>query len=66
MKWDQHNLEWKIILYSHNFDDFERMARLYPESSGFVHMIDIKWLKSHEILQRVADLKRRIADETTR
>lgn len=59
MKWNQEKMQWTIIHYSHNFDDFNRMIGLYPESAGYAHMINIDYIKSHAIMQQLAAYRER-------
>lgn len=55
MKWEDEH--WAIKHYSHDFDDMVRMMNEYPEDKGYIHLIDIKYIKSHGILERVEAIK---------
>lgn len=62
IKWNVETLKWDIIHYSHLLEDFERLATIYPEPQH-IHLIDIRWLKSHEIMKNVQEMKERFAKE---
>lgn len=59
VKWDSEKLIYEIIHYSHNFWDMERMSQLYSEENGYEHLISLKALKSHEIMQKVKEFRDR-------
>ena len=60
LRWDNEDGlcgRWKVIHYTHNLEDMERMMQIYPQTQGYVHMIDINWIKSHEIMKTVQECK---------
>lgn len=57
LRFCQINLNYEIVHYTHDFEDMERMMTIYPEKDGYIHMIDTKYLKSHEILLKVKQVR---------
>lgn len=57
MKWDDDILRWLIVHYSHDYNDFQRMIILYPRESGYHHMVEIGYIKSHEVSEFFNALK---------
>lgn len=51
LKWDQEILKWAIVHYSHSFDDFDRMIKIYPRTDTCIHMIDVGYIKANEVFQ---------------
>lgn len=47
--WNQEDLKWEIVYYSHQLTDFLRACKRYPEEKGYVHMVKIKAIKFYEI-----------------
>lgn len=50
--WDKEKLEWRIVHYSHSYDDMQRMIERYPESAGYVHLINLDYLRSNEFYEK--------------
>ena len=59
MKWNPEVLKWEIVHYSHLLEDMEAMMIRFPQPD-YVHLIDLKWIKSHEIMEHLKTVKERI------
>lgn len=55
--WDQGEKEWKIDFYSHEYNNMIETLRRYPEDKGYVHLIELKYLKAHEIMEKVRAMR---------
>lgn len=62
LKWNSDALKWEVIHYTPDLEDFERLALIYPEPQ-YIHMIDIRYVKSYEIMKNIQEMKNRIAAE---
>lgn len=62
LEWDEVKLWWNVIHYTHDFDDFERMAEKYPMPK-YTHMVNVGNIQSHEISLRVKAFKERMAKQ---
>jgi hypothetical protein len=56
-KWFPEDICYKVVHYTHDFEDMQRMMIEYPENQGYIHSIDIKWLKSHEMVLKVIEAR---------
>lgn len=50
-------MQWKIVHYSHDYNDFQRMLEKYPREDGYVHMVEIGWVESHKVQEFFNSLK---------
>ena len=57
MKWIEEDRRWMVIHYSHSYDDFQKQIQYYPRESGYAHMIEIGYIKSHEVQEFFNSLK---------
>lgn len=62
MKWNPDELKWIIVHYTHSIDDMDQKMKEYPDPQ-FVHLIDLKWIKSHDIMQQVQAFRERMKNE---
>lgn len=51
--WDQESLKWNVVHYTTTIGDMERMMKEYPEDQGYVHLIELKYIKGHELMEKV-------------
>ncbi len=58
--WNPETLKWDQKHYSHNYEDFERMSKIYPVEEGYKHMIDMMFLNTHEVVKKVKEFKDRM------
>ena len=57
VKWDPLILKYEIIHYSHSYDEILTMIDKYPRENGYVHLVDLAYLKAHEVLDGFQKLK---------
>lgn len=56
--WNPEMLKWDVVHYSHLLEDIQRMMLVYPEPE-YVHVIDLKWVKSHGMMEQVQAMRER-------
>lgn len=53
LMWDELDRKWHVKHYTHDYDDFQRMCERYPESAGYVHMINVRAANYHEVMTKI-------------
>lgn len=57
MKWESGELKWIVIHWTHSYEDVLRMSKEYPEDAGYVHLMDLRYLKVHPMMERVQEFR---------
>lgn len=64
VKWNQPALKWDVIHYSHNTEDFEKSAARFPESEGYVHLLEINSEVYHQQKLRIKAAMEKLKNAT--
>lgn len=57
--------EFKVVECTEKFEEYEELIKKYPESNGYYHMIDTRWLVGHDVQVKLKAMKERIRNETS-
>lgn len=59
VKWDEDKLTYTVVSWSHSYENMLLQLLLFPESKGYIHLIEFKYLKAHGIMEEVQMLRER-------
>lgn len=53
MKWNPDQTKYEIIWYTHNYDENMQIREKYPESAGYLHLINLAKIEGHNLIERI-------------
>lgn len=60
LKWNKEQLKYEIVHYTHDWHDLQKGIAKWPESEGYIHMIELNSIKYHdfqEMCRRIKDAR---------